>query len=192
MLDGSFISPEHQIRVEKAEFKMKGDVFIPGKRKTARENASKRMTKRKIAMAQSQSRELCWDDAEEEELAGRAKLRIVILKPMFVLKEVQKSENLESFYDDLGKEVGLECEREAGSIEKLTVFEGSGEGAIAVKFKLATSAARCISVMNGRFFAGRKIECSYFDGTDYRVDKEETEQEREQRIAEFGKWLTKE
>merc|ERR1711991_368531 len=129
---------------------------------------------------------------EENELAGKAGLRIVILKPMFSVEEAEQSNNTEEFYSELGKEVGLECERRAGAIEKLTVFEGSEAGAVAIKFKTATSAARCISTMDGRFFSGKSISCSYFDGTDYRPSKEETETEKEKRIEEFGKWLCNE
>lgn len=43
--------------------------------------------------------------------------------------------------------------------------------------------------MNGRFFAGRKISCIFWDGkTDYKKPPE-TEEEVKQRIEDFGKWL---
>lgn len=43
--------------------------------------------------------------------------------------------------------------------------------------------------MNGRWFDGRKLECFFWDGkTDYRLDNESKE-EQEARVAEFGDWL---
>jgi hypothetical protein len=43
--------------------------------------------------------------------------------------------------------------------------------------------------MDGRFFALRKLSCVFWDGkTDYRIVKE-TNEEIENRVSEFGKWL---
>jgi HIV Tat-specific factor 1 len=60
---------------------------------------------------------------------------------------------------------------------------------IQIKFKTPTAAANCIQLMNGRFFAGSKISCFFWDGkTDYKKPPE-TEEEVKQRIEDFGKWL---
>lgn len=68
------------------------------------------------------------------------------------------------------------------------VSQGNKEGAIALKFKAGVSAEKCIEVMHGRFFGGRKVECAYFDGkTDYRV--KESEEDEAKRLKEFGDWL---
>lgn len=190
MLDESFYTPNHKIKVQKAEFRMKGDVFVP-KKSAFDDNVVKRITKRKIMIAKNQKKELCWDEEQETKLSAKVGLRIVILKPMFDLTEAESSEDPEAFYNELGKEVGLECERVSGPIEKLTVFKGSKSGAIAIKFKNAVSAAKCIGAMNGRFFGGKQIEIDYFDGTDYRAGVNETEEERNKRIEEFNEWLEK-
>jgi len=42
--------------------------------------------------------------------------------------------------------------------------------------------------MNGRFFDGRKLEADFYDGkSDYRV--QESEEERQKRLAEWDKWI---
>lgn len=43
--------------------------------------------------------------------------------------------------------------------------------------------------MNGRFYAGQKIECEYFDGTDYTKFTQENPEEEEKRLESFAEWL---
>lgn len=57
-----------------------------------------------------------WDD-DPNQSAG---LRIVILKRMFHRDESKGDPN---FYEDLERDIGLECQRVGGPIEKLTVFK---------------------------------------------------------------------
>lgn len=85
----------------------------------------------------------------------------ITLKHMFHPSEAEGDPN---FYQDLKTEVSLECERKCGTIDKVTVFDGSPEGVIAIKFATSPAAEKCIDIMNGRFFGGRQIECQYFDG----------------------------
>ena len=115
------------------------------------------------------------------------KRRIVILKYMFDPEESRSYLDPFEFYDGIRCEVGAEVERQCGFIEKLTVFEGSPEGVIAVKFAEAISAETCITQFDGRWFAFRQLSAAYFDGTDYRV--RETDAESQQRVEEFGAWL---
>merc|ERR1711997_1361 len=85
-------------------------------------------------------------------------------------------------------EVGLECERIGGPIEKVTIFEGNPEGVIAVRYRSPSGSAACIDNMNNRWFAGRRVECIYWDGeTDYRV--KETEEEEAERLKKFAQYL---
>jgi len=132
-------------------------------------------------------RELAWDSGEDEDEDGPKKggLRIVVIKHLF---HPDDAKNDPRFYDDLKLEAGQEIEAKSGTIEKLTVFEGSPLGAVAVKFKSSAGAEECIKFFNGRFFAGRKLEVEYFDGkTNYKVkDKDDDEAKR---LKAFGDWL---
>lgn len=70
------------------------------------------------------------------------------------------------------------------------VFQGSPFGAVAVKFRDCADAEKCIEVLNGRYFGGRRVEAEWFDGvTNYKV--KESEDEEKKRIEQFGDWLEK-
>jgi len=180
LLDGAFIKPNYKVTLQKAQFQMKGKEFVEKKAKTGT-LMSDAVRKKK----QDQSKQLSWAESHEDVESDAKGLRIVVLKHMF---NPADAETEPSFYDDLKIEVGVEVEKKAGPIEKITVFERNPEGAIAIKFKDPASALKCIDAFNGRFFGGQKLECDYFDGiTDYRM--KESEEETNKRIEEFGKWL---
>jgi len=163
------------LHVQKAEFKMKGEKYVPVKR-------AKVDYKKKI---EEQKNELSWDDDHVVAVQKKG-LRIVILKNMFTLEEAKQDPN---FYNDLRAEVAMEVEK-CGPIEKLTVFEGNPEGVIAIKYKTPAGAKACLEAMNGRFFGGRTLEAFYFDGkTNYKVV--ETVEQQQKRLEEFGDWIEK-
>lgn len=159
---------------------------------------------------------LSWgdEDAYGSTTGGSSKLRIVILKPMFSLAEAAAhEEGAAAYYRELKEEIGAEVEAKVSAavraaageqassatggapacIEKLTVFAGNPEGPVAIKFRSSAHAAACISLMNGRLFAGSKLSAFYFDGkTNYVVDtkgSKEDEAETERRLKEFGDWI---
>ena len=155
---------------------------------------------------------LSWGDEDAYgSTSGSSKLRIVILKPMFTLAEAAAHEDgPAAYYRELKEEIGTEVEAKVAAamraaagdhssagapacIEKLTVFAGHPEGPVAVKFRNSAQAAACISLMNGRMFAGSKLAAFYFDGkTNYVVDpkgSKEDEAETERRLKEFGDWI---
>uniref|UniRef100_A0A7S4DUP5 RRM domain-containing protein n=1 Tax=Lotharella globosa TaxID=91324 RepID=A0A7S4DUP5_9EUKA len=172
-LHESEIRPGFKLTVQKAEFQQKGDKFI------ARKKTKTDIKFQKFAAQQA----LDWDEDGLREIKG---FRIVILMYMFDPKEAGPEP--EKFYHELKVEVGMEVEKQCGEIEKLTVFEHNPDGVIAVKFKSGASAAKCIEIMDGRFFGQRKIKCFYFDGkTNYKV--EESEESRKKRDEEYQKWM---
>jgi len=177
LLDESQIRSGFTIKVQKAQFQMKGDAYQAKKLKA---DESKSVARAKLKEQQGQ---LSWD--EDGIADNKGGLKIVVLKHMFDPKDAEGSED---FYEDLKREVGAETESKCGKIEKLTVFERNPDGVIAIRFDSALSAEKCIQLMNGRWFAGNQIECDYFDGvTDYRV--KETEQEMEARLKAFSAWI---
>lgn len=71
------------------------------------------------------------------------------------------------FFDELQEDLGEECGR-LGPLEKVTIFERHPEGVVILKYATAFAAEQCVKLMNNRFFAGRKLQCFYWDGaTDY-------------------------
>lgn len=70
---------------------------------------------------------------------------------------------------------------------QITLFSKHVDGVVVVKFESTGSAATCIDVMNGRFFAGRKLTCAFWDGTDYTY--RESKDEEKERAEKFSEWL---
>jgi len=67
-----------------------------------------------------------------------------------------------------------------GAVKGIKIFQYNPEGVVAVKYEKAKGALRCLDRMNGRFFAGRRLEAFYYDGfTNYFV--EETDEDRARR-----------
>jgi HIV Tat-specific factor 1 len=124
-----------------------------------------------------QEKELDWDEEEEKVH--------VIVKHLFTLEEVR--EGGMDFFEELRSDLAAELGK-MGKVKTLKIFQYNPEGVIAVKFEKAKGAIRCVERMHGRFFAGRQLECFYYDGfTNY--DVKETDEDRERRIAKFGEWL---
>jgi HIV Tat-specific factor 1 len=86
---------------------------------------------------------------------------IVILKPMFTLQDMTDLAYEQELKQDILDEVG----QSIGEVEHITVFPHNPEGVVEHRFKRAESAARCIEVMQGRYFSGRMLECSLWDGS---------------------------
>ena len=76
-----------------------------------------------------------------------------------------------------------------GPVVRVKFFDTHPDGIVEVKFKEDKDAEECVSLMDGRFFDGREVECFYWDGeTDYKLNREAVEAEGK-RIEDFGKWL---
>lgn len=67
--------------------------------------------------------------------------------------------------------------------------ERNPEGVVTVSFKEVEMADRCCEYLNNRVWKnGRIITCETWDGQT-RYEVEETEEEREQRLAEWHRYL---
>jgi len=166
ILDGSDIKPGFPITVQEAKYDKK-----KSKGGAKRPKLSKKIKRVDVA------KDLGW---EEDDNCN------VILLHMFDQQEAWDT-NQPNFFDELKEEVVRECEK-FGGVKNIKVFERNPMGVVAVKFLLHPAALRCIDKMNGRFFGGKKLEAFFYDGfTDYEV--KETEEQKEQRVEEWNKWL---
>jgi len=64
-------------------------------------------------------------------------------------------------------------------VVQVRLFAGNPKGVVSVKFKGEAAAKTCVEKMNGRFFGGRQVVASLWDGfTNYNATKlEETEEQ---------------
>ncbi|KAL1942094.1 hypothetical protein VTO73DRAFT_6624 [Trametes versicolor] len=195
--------PNTRMSVRRAEFGHKHEQGPAGgagggearPRKTVHD---KKRATRRIGKMQKKLGE--WDDedgfgpsiSEEDKLKEMNKHgRVVVLKYMFTLKELEEDSAL---LLDLKEEVREECET-LGEVTNVVLYDEEPDGIMTVKFKDALSAQACVLKMNGRFFAGRRVEASLYAGRqrfrrsgfgDAAAGGDENEKNR---LDEFAKWL---
>ncbi|TDH65593.1 hypothetical protein CCR75_004947 [Bremia lactucae] len=171
LLDKSQIRPDWPIDVQPAVFQQKEGKNVKRKKVKIDARAKIRMFEKEKALS--------WNEGEVNEPAG---YRIVVLKHMFTPAEIED----EAFEKELQEDIHAECSK-IGEVSKITLFSKHVDGVVVVKFASSGSAARCIEIMNGRFFAGRKLECGFWDGADY--THRESQNEELQRAEKFQEWL---
>ncbi|CAJ0823901.1 16501_t:CDS:2 [Entrophospora sp. SA101] len=105
--------------------------------------------------------------------------KIAILKHMFTIEELEE-------------DIRNECEK-LGEVTNVVLYDKEPEGIVSVKFKDQISAEACVLKMNGRFFAGRRVEAEIFDGKQkYQKTgskSNETDEEEATRLEKYAKWL---
>ena len=172
--DGFEIRPSAAMRVQPAKFeKREGDDTGDGgggggERRLGKDEAQARKRQRLVderALAE-------WDAGL---LSGKRNTTIVLTNlfdaAMVTAAAVAEGDDGSeaAFYANLGQDVEAEC-RKAGAIEKVTVFEGSIQGAVAVRFRAADDAERCVVMLDERSFGQGTVRCALYDGvTDYRA-----------------------
>lgn len=171
------------LRVERASFEEKEGKGESKRRKTVGSGSGSGGGGGRRSAAGFKSRDLVaealsWAEEGQEERKG---CRIVILKNVF------DGTSSDTDYQLITEDMQEGCE-ECGAVERVTVFERSMEGAVAVKFTTMEACVKCVRVMNGRWYDGRKLEAEFYDGvTDYRY--KETEADREERDKKWQQWL---
>mmetsp|Transcript_4801 Transcript_4801/g.11287 ORF Transcript_4801/g.11287 Transcript_4801/m.11287 type:complete len:485 (-) Transcript_4801:206-1660(-) len=185
VLDGGRLRADSCLSVKRAEFNLKGGQFDPSKKQKV---SGSQIKMAKLAASQA----LSWGEADDAGLDSKAAavLKIVVLAGLFDPLELEQNPDAEA---NLLKDLVAELEAECGDPEKITLFARNPRGVVVVKFKTAFAAAECLKLMHGRFFAGRKLSCIYWDGvTDYTVRAEDApggEEKEEKRIEGFGDWI---
>ncbi|KAF8345816.1 hypothetical protein F5887DRAFT_137416 [Amanita rubescens] len=183
--------------VQRADFTHKHVTSEGGehRRTVDKKNVSKRIGKMQRKLQD-------WDDtdgfgpmttSEGNASVGKTS-RVVVLRHMFTLQELEEDASL---LLDLKEEVREECST-LGEVTNVVLYDQEPDGIITVKFRDPLSAQACVLRMNGRYFAGQRVEASLYFGRQRfkRSGAEEPElngQEAEkQRLDDFAKWLMSE
>jgi HIV Tat-specific factor 1 len=200
--DGGYIRPTHKITVTRAEFQVKSDSNqsnnqnekISSKKPSNQSNRNRpKVTHAQVKVVKSAlNQALSWNEDDDSGVSKSHALKIVVLEGMFKPSDFDDP----SFADELEQDIASECEK-CGQIEKITVFSKNIRGIAIVKFTTSFAAQKCIDLMDGRYFARRKLRAYFWDGvTDYTVINpsvvECEEAEEKARLNEFGDWLEKE
>lgn len=88
--------------------------------------------------------------------------KVVILKRMFTLSELEEDEELE---DDIVEDTREECSK-FGEVEKVVLFNAEPEGIMSVRFANSTAAKACVRKMDGRAYERRYLEAKLANGTE--------------------------
>ncbi|KAH8598733.1 hypothetical protein B0O99DRAFT_614046 [Bisporella sp. PMI_857] len=120
-----------------------------------------------------------WSDDEASTVAetGSRWDKVVILKHMFTLEELQEDPAaLLDIKDDIREECG-----KLGEVTNVVLFDLEEEGIVSVRFTNAQSANACVDLMNGRAFAGQKVEAYIATGKEqFRKSKKKADEENDE------------
>uniref|UniRef100_A0A1E1X4D1 17S U2 SnRNP complex component HTATSF1 n=1 Tax=Amblyomma aureolatum TaxID=187763 RepID=A0A1E1X4D1_9ACAR len=176
ILDGYRLR-DKEIRVERAQFQLKGSYDPTMKPKKKKQAKDKEKLKKKIDKL---------FDWRPEKLRGMRDKHesTVVLKNMFEPKEFETDPALILEYQ---KDLREECSQ-FGEVKKVVVYDRNPEGVATITFKEPEEADACISRMNGRWFAQRQLSAETWDGrTKYKIF--ETEEELEERLKKWDDFL---
>lgn len=158
-----------------AKFEQKGSEFVK------RDHTSK--AKRKKVLETQEKKALGWKGFDDSVPAEHV---TVVLKHMFTLQEMDNEVNLS---EELEEDVRREASKLGGDVVKIRVFKGHPEGVVTVRFKTIESADACVATMHGRWFGGKQIEASKWDGVtkynEYAKRRKESEEEQQARLEKF-------
>ena len=71
---------------------------------------------------------------------------------------------------------------------QVRVFHTHPDGIVTIKFKTDDAAAKCIQIMQGRYFGGRQVKAHMWDGiTSYHIKQQKESAEQQQaRLEKFA------
>jgi len=196
-----------RMHVQKAQFSHKNSGGGNGDGTNGEPSAPRRTVNKKKAtkrLGKMQRKLEDWDSEDEfgPSMAPTDKLnrtanknnRVVVLKHMFTLKELEEDASL---LLDLKEDVRDECST-LGEVTNVVLYDKEPAGIMTVKFREPLSAQACIIKMQGRFFAGRRVEAFLYSGkerytrtvggADY-AEMEVDDESEKKRLEDFANWL---
>jgi HIV Tat-specific factor 1 len=146
--DASYKKTQHSNEVEKEKEKQK---------------ASARDKQKIIKKTQKLDARLAdWSDDEPMDAVEPSSKwgKLVILKHMFTLEELAEDP---AAILDIKEDIRDECSK-LGEVTNVVLFDLEADGVASVRFSTAEAARACVGVMDGRSFAGQKVEAYISDG----------------------------
>ncbi|PMD64113.1 uncharacterized protein K444DRAFT_555745 [Hyaloscypha bicolor E] len=124
-----------------------------------------------------------WSDDEPSSVMETSSRwdKVVILKHMFTLEELAEDP---AAILDIKEDIREECSK-LGEVTNVVLFDMEEEGVASVRFSNSEAARACVGVMDGRSFAGQKVEAYISEGKEHfkkskkKDDNHETTPEQE-------------
>ncbi|KAJ6259147.1 hypothetical protein Dda_6045 [Drechslerella dactyloides] len=176
-----------RLRVQAADYSYKAQQDAPADKKMTRDK------KKIIAKSQKLNNKLAdWDDDDPAPAGTRASKydKVAILKHMFTLQELAEDP---AAMLDIKEDIREECGK-LGDVTNVTLYDEEEAGVVSVRFANEQSAQACVRMMDGRHFAGAKVEAYIYDGQErFKKSKtKESEADEKARLDQFGAWLEEE
>jgi HIV Tat-specific factor 1 len=141
-----------------------------GERERERQRTSAREKQKIIRKTQKLDARLAdWSDDEPATMMGESSSggggssrwdKVVILKHMFTLEELAEDP---AAILDIKEDIREECSK-LGEVTNVVLFDLEAEGVASVRFTSAEAARACVRLMDGRSFAGQKVEAYISNG----------------------------
>ncbi|KAE8543421.1 hypothetical protein D1P53_000132 [Cryptococcus gattii VGV] len=195
------------MRVKVAEYFKNQDKGKDKEKKEKNEEEKKKLTaeekQRMSKRMKTLQSKITWRSDDESDDAAAAPLggapaptnnrfaRVVVLKGMFVLEDLEKDPAL---LLELKEEVREEAET-LGQVTSVILYDKEEDGVMTIKFKEPVSAQACVAKMNNRYFDGRVIYAGLYNGKERfkksggRTFDEDGDQEEKERLDNFAHWL---
>ena len=97
------------------------------------------------------------------------------------MAQIGSASDVRAFLSHLEESTWVECLR-FGPLERVQCFAADSQQALSVRFVTAAAAAECVRLMNGRWYDGRQMGASLFDGNRKRAPDAEIDEERRARL----------
>ncbi|KAF1984689.1 hypothetical protein K402DRAFT_133513 [Aulographum hederae CBS 113979] len=151
--------PNGKMRVKEAEASRKKQKEMPTE---VNKKDKMRMKKRAEKLM---SRLADWGDDDPSTLveSGSKFDKIVVLKHMFTLQELEEDENAK-------KEISEDIREEAsklGEVQNVVVYDLEQDGVATIAFATEEAAQACVKTMSGRSFGGEVVEAYIHNGTEH-------------------------
>uniref|UniRef100_W8B1F8 17S U2 SnRNP complex component HTATSF1 n=2 Tax=Ceratitis capitata TaxID=7213 RepID=W8B1F8_CERCA len=166
----------NKIRVQRAEFQMRGE-YNPALKPKRKKKDKEKLQKMK---------EKLFDWRPEKMRGERSKNeKVVIIKNLFAPSIFEKEVQLILDYqNDLREECG-----KCGTVRKVVIYDRHPEGIAQINMADPEEADVVIQMMHGRYFGQRKLTAEHWDGkTKYKVV--ESEAEVQKRLSNWDQYLT--
>ncbi|KAJ9389606.1 hypothetical protein DTO063F5_2099 [Paecilomyces variotii] len=188
-------APQGPMKVQPADFSFKSQQEAPTK-------TSMRDKKKILRKTQKLNSKLAdWDDDDVAALPDTTSRwdRIVVLKHMFTLKEIEEDP---AAILDIKEDIRDECSK-LGEVTNVVLYDKEPDGIVTVRYSDPEPARQCVRMMDGRFFSGTRVEAYIADGSErFKKTNEkraaledmaenglDADQDEYRRLDEFGSWL---
>ncbi|XP_030372953.1 HIV Tat-specific factor 1 [Scaptodrosophila lebanonensis] len=168
----------HKIRVQRAQFQMRGE-YNPALKPKRKKKDKEKLQKMKEKLFDWRPDKMRGERSKNE--------KTVIIKNLFTPDLFEKEVELILEYQNNLREECTKC----GMVRKVVIYDRHPEGVAQINMSSPEEADLVIQMMQGRFFGKRQLTAEHWDGkTKYKID--ESEAETQQRLSKWDSYLTTE